>query len=140
VIRIRATLLALVLAWTGLGGRAAPARAEPTPAAGGGDEWFGHDKALHFGATFVISAGGYGAAALLSEDVRVRLAAGAVLGIGAGAGKELWDLSGHGDASWRDFTWDVVGTAAGLAFAAAIDCAIHWTISRLARRAPLALR
>jgi putative lipoprotein len=133
--RTRATLLALVLAGAGLGGRPAPARAE-TAAGGGGDEWFGHDKALHFGATFVISAGGYGAAALLSEDVRVRLAAGAVLGIGAGAGKELWDLGGHGDASWRDFTWDVVGTAAGLAFAAAID----WTISRLARRAPLALR
>jgi putative lipoprotein len=132
--RMRATLIWLVLAAAGLGGRPTPARA--APAAGGGDEWFGHDKALHFGATFVISAGGYGTAALLSEDVRVRLAAGAVLGIGAGAGKELWDLDGHGDASWRDFTWDVVGTAAGLAFAAAID----WTISRLTRRAPLALR
>jgi len=38
-----------------------------------------------------------------------------------GGGKELWDLTGHGDPSWRDFTWDVLGTAVGVALAASVD-------------------
>ena len=46
-----------------------------------------------------------------------------------GVAKELWDLSGHGDASWRDLTWDAVGTVTGLALAAAID----WTLGKLHR-------
>ena len=55
---------------------------------------------------------------------------GGGLALSAGIAKELWDLSGHGDASWRDLTWDVVGTVTGLAVAAAID----WTIAKLAPR------
>jgi putative lipoprotein len=91
------------------------------------DPWFGRDKALHFGASAAIASAGYGTSALFSEKTRVRLATGAVLGLGAGVAKELWDLSGHGDASWRDLTWDLAGTVTGLALAAAID----WTISKL---------
>jgi putative lipoprotein len=94
------------------------------------DPWLGHDKLLHFEASAAIAAGGYGGAALLSDDVRVRLAAGAAIGITAGVAKELWDLSGHGDASWRDLTWDAIGTASGLAVALTID----WAVSRLLRR------
>jgi putative lipoprotein len=102
---------------------AAPARAEDDP-------WFGHDKALHFGASALIAAGGYAGAALATDDTRVRLAVGGGLALSAGVAKELWDLSGHGDASWRDLTWDVVGTATGLVVAAAID----WTIGKLTSR------
>ena len=50
--------------------------------------------------------------------------------LGAGLIKEAWDLSGHGDASWRDLTWDVVGTTTGVLLAYAID----WTIARLRGR------
>ena len=47
--------------------------------------------------------------------------------LGLGIAKEVWDLSGHGDASWRDLTWDVVGTTTGVLVAYAID----WAIGRL---------
>jgi len=39
----------------------------------------------------------------------VRLAVGGGFAFSLGVAKELWDLSGHGDASWRDLTWDAVG-------------------------------
>jgi putative lipoprotein len=99
------------------------------------DPWFGRDKALHFGASAFIAGAGYGGAALVSDDARVRVAVGGGLGLTAGVAKELWDLSGHGDASWRDLTWDVVGTATGLALAAAID----WSIGKLRGRPANAL-
>jgi putative lipoprotein len=98
--------------------------------AGEPDPWFGRDKALHFGASALLASGGYGAAAFLTDDRGARLIAGGTFALSLGAGKELWDLSGHGDASWRDLTWDAVGTVTGLAVAAAVD----WTISRLGGR------
>jgi len=89
------------------------------------DPWFGRDKALHFSFSAVLAGAGYGGAALLteSEDRRWRLLAGAGVALTAGIGKELYDLSGHGDASARDLAWDAVGTATGLLVA--------WTIDRL---------
>jgi putative lipoprotein len=91
------------------------------------DPWFGRDKALHFGASALLASGGYAATAFFTEDRRVRLAVGGGFAFSLGVAKELWDLSGHGDASWRDLTWDAVGTVTGLAVATAID----WTIARL---------
>lgn len=35
--------------------------------------------------------------------------------------KELWDLSGHGSPSWKDFTWDVIGVATGLLLSWLVD-------------------
>jgi putative lipoprotein len=100
----------------------------PTSAwASDADPWFGRDKALHFGASALIANAGYGDAALATDDRRVRLGVGGGLALTAGVAKELWDLSGHGDASWRDLTWDVIGTATGLALSAAID----WSLGRL---------
>lgn len=78
------------------------------------DPWLGADKALHFSATFALSAGGYAAAALVTDDRAWRLASGAALGMGAGIAKELRDLAGTGNASWRDLAWDGIGTATGL--------------------------
>jgi putative lipoprotein len=89
------------------------------------DPWFGRDKALHFGATATLASGGYGAAALFTDDRTTRWLAGGSLAMAAGAGKELWDLSGHGDASWRDLAWDAMGTATGLVVASFIDWLIH---------------
>jgi putative lipoprotein len=100
------------------------------------DPWFGRDKALHFGASALLASGGYGATALVADDRRVRLAVGGGFAFSLGVAKELWDLSGHGDASWRDLTWDAVGTVAGLAVAAAVD----WTIQRIGGRRAVAAR
>ena len=88
------------------------------------DPWFGHDKALHFTASASLAMVGYGAAALKTDDRPTRVAAGVVIALGAGLLKEAWDLTGHGDASWRDLTWDVIGTATGVLLAYAIDWAI----------------
>ena len=54
-------------------------------------------------------------------------ASAASFALGLGIAKEVWDLSGHGDASWRDLTWDVVGTTTGVLVAYAVD----WAIGRL---------
>jgi putative lipoprotein len=118
----RDLLVAGLVGMTALAGATARA-ADPDP-------WFGRDKALHFGATALIASDGYFGTALATDDRPVRLAVGGGLALVAGVGKELWDLSGRGDASWRDLTWDVVGTATGLAVAAAID----WTLGRLLTR------
>lgn len=91
------------------------------------DPWLGRDKALHFSACAVISAGGYGAAALVSDDARVRVGVGLGAGLAAGAAKEIWDSTGRGDASARDLVWDAVGTVTGVAVAALVD----WAIGRL---------
>jgi putative lipoprotein len=91
------------------------------------DPWLGRDKALHFAASASIAAVAYGGASLATNDRPTRVAAAFTIGLGAGVFKEVWDLTGHGDASWRDLTWDVVGTTTGVLFAFAID----WAIGRL---------
>ena len=94
------------------------ARANPA------DPWFGPDKALHFGISVALAAGGYAASSSWLDSRNGRALAGAAFSLTVGAGKELWDLSGHGDPSWRDFTWDVIGTAAGIALVASVDALI----------------
>ena len=120
---IRARLAAPIVL-VAAAGTLAPARAATDQ-----DPWLGHDKLLHFEVSAAIAAGGYGGAALFSPRTEVRLATGAGLALAAGVGKELWDLQGNGDASWRDLTWDVIGTATGLAVAVTID----WLIGRITR-------
>jgi putative lipoprotein len=88
------------------------------------DPWLGRDKAYHFGASAAVAAGTY---ALTASHFNARwqplvLAGG--LAVGIGAGKELLDMAGMGDPSWKDFTWDVLGTIAGLALAWGADLLI----------------
>ena len=85
------------------------------------DPWFGPDKALHFGVSVALSAGGYAVSSIWLDTRTERAVAGGTFSLTLGAGKELWDLSGHGDPSWRDFTWDVIGTGCGVALAVAGD-------------------
>ena len=127
-----ARVLAIAAVGLGLGAGARPARASDQ------DPWFGPDKKLHFEVSAGLAVGGYATGALLAQlsahperagDRRVRFALGAAVALGAGVGKELWDLSGHGDASFRDLTWDVIGTASGLVIAGALD----WTLTALTR-------
>jgi putative lipoprotein len=96
-----------------------------TASASDADPWFGRDKALHFGFSVVLSAGGYAASSTFLDTRTERALAGSAFSLTLGAGKELWDLSGHGDPSWRDFTWDVVGTAVGVAIAAGVDALVR---------------
>lgn len=88
------------------------------------DPWLSRDKALHFDVSAGIAAAGYGVSAGWLVDARWKaLAIGGGVALAAGAGKELLDAT-HvlgGDPSWRDFTWDIVGTVAGLAIAWGID-------------------
>ena len=86
-----------------------------TPSVARADDWLGPDKALHFGysaafgaaaTTTIPFAGGPG------PDWR-SFALGASLGFVPGIAKETWDLTGHGDASWRDLAWDAAGALAG---------------------------
>lgn len=101
------------------------------------DPWFGRDKLLHFEAAGSLALVGYAGAAMLTTDRATRAATGVALGLGAGVAKELWDLDGHGDASWRDLTWDASGAATGLLVAATFDWTIHrvfnWPVGRASR-------
>jgi putative lipoprotein len=107
------------------------------PRAGDADPWFGPDKTLHFEAAGSLAIVGYAGAAMATPERPWRAAAGAALGIGAGIGKELWDREGHGDASWRDLSWDVIGAVTGVLVALAVDWTVHrifdWPVGRRAR-------
>jgi putative lipoprotein len=114
------TLTALVL----LAATATPlgaARAET----GDADPWWGPDKLLHFSAAGSLAIVGYAGTSMATENRPARAAVGATLAVGAGAAKELWDLDGHGDASWRDLTWDIIGATAGVLVSLAVDWSIH---------------
>ncbi len=103
------------------------ARAESADA----DPWWGRDKLIHFSASASLAIVGYAGTSMGTESRPARAAGGAALAIGAGAAKELWDLDGHGDASWRDLTWDLIGATTGVLLSLAVD----WSIHRLFRPA-----
>lgn len=89
------------------------------------DPWWGRDKLLHFSATGSLAVIGYANASMLTESRPARAVTGGALAVSVGAAKELWDLDGHGDASWRDLTWDVVGAATGVLLSLGVDWAVH---------------
>ena len=89
------------------------------------DPWFGRDKLIHFAAAGSLAVVGYANASMLTENRPLRAGTGAALAVGAGVAKELWDLDGHGDASWRDLGWDLIGAATGILVAAGVDWAVH---------------
>jgi putative lipoprotein len=88
------------------------------------DPWISRDKAFHFDISAGIAAAGYAASAAWLVDARWKaLAIGGGAALAVGAGKELVDATGifGGDASWKDFAWDAIGTVAGLALAWSVD-------------------
>jgi len=100
---------------------AAAALALASRPARGEDRWLGRDKGLHAAASAVIAAAGYAASTPWIDAPAGRAAVGASLALGAGAAKELLDAKTGGDPSWKDFTWDVIGTAVGVGVALLID-------------------
>lgn len=88
------------------------------------DPWISRDKAFHFDVSAGIAAAGYGVSAAWLVDARWKaLAIGGGVALAAGAGKEIVDATGlfGGDPSWKDFAWDAIGTAVGLAIAWGVD-------------------
>ena len=87
------------------------------------DAWLAPDKSTHFVVAGTIAGVGYGLTSIASDSVAFKIAMGSGLAIAAGAGKEIWDATGRGDPSWKDFTWDCLGAAAGIGVALVIDFA-----------------
>jgi uncharacterized protein YfiM (DUF2279 family) len=86
------------------------------------DPWIARDKAFHFDVSAGIAAVAYAGSAAYLVDARWKaLAIGGGVTIAIGGGKELLDLAGLGDPSWKDFAWDAIGTVAGLAIAWGVD-------------------
>jgi putative lipoprotein len=92
------------------------------------DPWFSADKALHFSLSAALGAGGYGLGAACFDDPWPRIVAGVSIGLGAGVAKELLDLAGYGEPSWRDLAWDALGTGVGVTLA--------WLVDRSLQRRP----
>lgn len=98
---------------------AVPARA------GNDDPWISRDKALHFDVSLGLASAGYAVSAAWLVDARWKaIAISGAATLAVGAGKELLDLAGLGDPSWKDFAWDAAGTVAGLALAWGVDLLI----------------
>lgn len=89
------------------------------------DDWFGADKALHFSVSALLAGTGYAVAAPFTERAGVRLGVGAGFALSLGIAKEIADATGTGDPSWRDLTWDALGTGVGLLSAWLVDLAVH---------------
>ncbi|WP_200883802.1 YfiM family protein [Archangium violaceum] len=85
------------------------------------DDWFGQDKALHYGVSVGLAGAGYAGGALLFEAPEARWLSGAGVALGAGVAKELYDAGRGSFFSFKDLTWDVLGTATGLGLAWAVD-------------------
>jgi len=116
VSRARRHLVAVCLALSGLAlGR--PAHAE--------EDWWGRDKALHFGVGVAIGGGGYALAVPFLDASWQRAAVGGAAVLGAGLAKEGWDALGHGDPSTADLAWDLAGGAVGVGLALAVDLLVR---------------
>ncbi len=89
------------------------------------DPWFGRDKALHFSVSVGLGASGYAGSALLFDGYGARTLAGAAFSLSIGVAKEVYDATGAGDPSWKDLTWDAIGTAVGVGVALLVDLAIR---------------
>lgn len=92
---------------------------EPAPQ----DDWFGQDKLLHFSVSVGLAGAGYTGGALLFDTPQARWLTGAGVALGAGLGKELYDAGRGSIFSFKDLSWDVLGTGTGLA--------LSWAIERL---------
>ena len=89
------------------------------------DPWLGRDKVLHFGASATLAGSGYAIGAPLLDCRGHALILGGSLALGLGITKELLDATGLGDPSWKDLTWDAIGTVSGLLFAWSIDLLVQ---------------
>lgn len=85
------------------------------------EEFFGPDKALHFGVSAGISIGAYAASSLFLDEPWQRAVFASVTTLSLGAAKEGLDAMGHGTPSLADFAWDAAGTTVGVSLALTVD-------------------
>ena len=106
----------------------------PSAARGEASAWLARDKALHVGASFLVTVAGYGAGATVFDCAPGRLGVGTALGVAAGLAKELADLAGAGEPDWRDLAADLVGIGLGLLVAWAVDALLTGSAAACRRR------
>ena len=94
------------------------------------DSWWGQDKTLHFLASATIASSTYAVGTAVWDSRLPTVCAALGVTLGAGALKEAWDAAAGGDASWKDFAWDVFGTISGIGLSLAIDTAVRPTPPR----------
>lgn len=109
---------------------ALPVRAEPPV-----DPFFGADKAKHFTVSAALAASSYGLSTIVFDGRKNRVVFGATFALGVGYSKEILDAVGFGTPSWKDFVWDVIGTAVGEGIAVALDAAFSPSAAAASRAA-----
>jgi putative lipoprotein len=95
--------------------------AAPAAQAAEPDLWFGRDKVIHFSVSFALAGNAYADSSAFTKRTSIRVLSGVGVALLAGIAKELADRYDGGDASWRDLTWDAVGTATGTLVAWLVD-------------------
>jgi putative lipoprotein len=85
------------------------------------DPWLSRDKVAHFGVSAALAGAGYAGGMFLFEAPEARWLTGAGVALGVGVAKELYDGASGSIFSWKDLTWDVLGTATGLTLAWAVE-------------------
>jgi len=79
------------------------------------DQWWAEDKAKHVSLSAASSFAATWGSRSLGVPTETAAAGGFTLTISAGALKEIWDATASDGSgwSWKDFAWDLAGTAAG---------------------------
>lgn len=95
--------------------------ARPAAHAAEPDSWFGRDKVMHVSVSFALAGIGYADSTAFTKRTSIRMLSGASLALSAGIAKELADQYGGRGLSWRDLTWDAIGTATGTLVAWLVD-------------------
>lgn len=113
----------MALAFTLAASATAAASDTTGPGQGADDAWWGRDKALHFGVSGVLAATGYATSSLWFDEAWQRASLGAAFALTLGLTKELVDLAGYGQPSYKDMLFNVAGTALGVTLAYLVDLA-----------------
>lgn len=74
------------------------------------DRWFGADKLKHFLASGAIQTAHYSVLRVAGAGQGEALAVGAAMTLGVGLAKEWSDGHGMSGFSWKDMTWNALGT------------------------------
>ena len=95
--------------------------ARPAAQAAEPDPWFGRDKAIHFSVSFALAGNAYADSSAFTKRSSARVLSGAGIALSAGMAKEIYDQADGRGLSWRDLTWDAIGTATGTLVAWLVD-------------------
>jgi len=93
----------------------------PIAVASDRDPWWGRDKQLHFAVSVGLANTAYLGASFLTPREIHRTIIAETVAFSAGIAKEVYDKFNHGDPSYRDLTWDLIGSTTGTVVAWLID-------------------